>query len=98
MPCVTSAVVLLDYITKKLIEAYIQPHEVIDVLPFLRIVNVKNTGAAFGSFSNLSNNIFIIISIAAIILITIYMLSILAAEIGNYSIQKTLSKQNLQPR
>jgi len=71
---VFSSVVLLDYITKKLIEIYVKPHEVINVFPFLRIVNVKNTGAAFGLFANLGNNIFIIISLIAIILIILYLL------------------------
>src|SRR4030067_2083660 len=71
---VFSSVVLLDYITKKLIEIYVKPHEVITVFPFLRIVNVKNTGAAFGLFANLGNNIFIIISLIAIILIILYLL------------------------
>ncbi|MEK7822919.1 MAG: signal peptidase II, partial [Nitrospirota bacterium] len=66
---VFSSVVLLDYITKKLIEIYVKPHEVNNVFPFLRIVNIKNTGAAFGLFANLGNNIFIIISLIAIILI-----------------------------
>lgn len=73
---VCSVVVLLDYITKKIIDRYVQPYEAIDVLPFLRIVNVKNTGAAFGILSGLSNNIFIIISILAVILIIIYILKI----------------------
>ena len=71
---VTISVVLSDYLTKKVIEAYIQPYEVVNVLPFLRIVNVKNTGAAFGLFSNLSNKFFIAISIVAIIVIILYIL------------------------
>jgi signal peptidase II len=71
---VSSIVVLLDYITKRVIEAYVQPQEAIKVLPFLRIVNTKNPGAAFGILSNLSNNVFILISIIAIILLIIYLL------------------------
>jgi signal peptidase II len=67
-------VVILDLITKKLIETFVQPYEIIHVLPFLRIVNIKNTGAAFGLFSDLNNNFFIIISIAAIIFIIFYMI------------------------
>ncbi len=101
---VSSSVVLLDYITKKTIETYVQPHEVINVLPFLRIVNIKNTGAAFGILSNLSNNIFIFISIAAIIFIVIYMLRafkrleifslslILGGAIGNLIDRVTIGK------
>jgi signal peptidase II len=101
---VSSSVVLLDYITKKTIETYVQPHEVINVLPFLRIVNIKNTGAAFGILSDLSNNIFIFVSIAAIIFIVIYMLRtfkrleifslslILGGAIGNLIDRVTIGK------
>ncbi len=71
---VSLSVVILDFITKKIIETHVQSGEVINLLPFLRIVNVKNKGAAFGLFSGLSNNIFIFISVVAIILIILYML------------------------
>lgn len=70
---ISASVVILDYATKKAIVAYVKPYETINLLPFLRIVNVKNTGAAFGLFSSLSNNVFIFISIVAIILIIIYL-------------------------
>lgn len=73
---IVSIVVSLDYKTKQLIEAHIQlPGDEI-VLPFFRIVNVKNTGAAFGIFSSLSNNFFIFISLVAIALIIIYMIKL----------------------
>jgi len=49
------------------------PYEHIDVLPFLRIVYVENRGAAFGLFAEFGNNIFILISICAIICIAIYL-------------------------
>lgn len=69
---VTSVVAILDFVTKKIIVAKVMPHESINVLPFLRIVHVENKGAAFGSFANLGNNIFIIISVIAIIFILVY--------------------------
>lgn len=73
---IVSIVVFLDYTTKQLVEAYIQlPGDEI-VLPFFRIVNVKNTGAAFGLFSSLGNNFFIFISLVAIALIIIYMIKL----------------------
>ncbi len=72
-PVTIFIVVLLDFITKHMIEKYVNPHEIIDVLPFLRIVNIKNSGAAFGTLSNLGNHIFISISIVAIIFIVIYL-------------------------
>ncbi len=72
VPGVAITVALLDYITKLAIEKYVHPLKDIDVLPFLRIVNIKNKGAAFGILSGLDNNIFIIISLAAIVFILIY--------------------------
>ena len=35
---VSLSVVILDFITKKIIETHVQPGEVINLLPFLRIV------------------------------------------------------------
>lgn len=73
---IVSIVVFLDYKTKQLVEAHIQlPGDEI-VLPFFRIVNIKNTGAAFGLFSSLGNNFFIFISLVAIALIIIYMIKL----------------------
>ena len=73
---IVSIVVFLDYKTKQLIETYIQlPRDEI-VLPFFKIVNVKNTGAAFGIFSSLSNNFFIFVSLGAIAMIIIYMIKL----------------------
>jgi signal peptidase II len=70
---ISSIVIALDFITKKIILAKVVLHESINVLPFLRIVHVENKGAAFGSFTNLGNNFFIIISIIAIIFISVYL-------------------------
>lgn len=70
----TLTVVILDFITKRLIEMYVHPFETIHVLPFLQIVNIKNPGAAFGILSNLSNSIFIIVAIIAIFFIINYLL------------------------
>lgn len=73
---VSGGVVILDYITKRAIVEYVNPSEAIEVLPFLRIVHVKNPGAAFGLFSNLNNNVFIFISIIAVALIILYSISL----------------------
>lgn len=70
---VTLLVTLFDFLTKRIIELYVQPYDVIHVLPFLQIVNVKNTGAAFGLFAGVSNYFFIIISLIAIAFIFIYL-------------------------
>ncbi len=70
---IASSIIVLDFITKKIILATVRIYDSIDVLPFLRIVHVQNPGAAFGSFTGLGNNIFIIISIIAIIFILVYL-------------------------
>jgi signal peptidase II len=74
VPFIALIVLILDILTKRIIEYYVASHEAIPVLPFLRIVNVKNTGAAFGLFSNLGNNIFIFFSVVAIGIIIGYLL------------------------
>ncbi len=73
IPLISLPVVFLDYVTKKIIVAKVMPYENIKVLPFLSIVHVENKGAAFGILTNLSNNIFIIISIVAITVIIFYL-------------------------
>jgi signal peptidase II len=69
-------VIVLDYITKSLIVSKVMLYEHIDLLPFLRIVHVENSGAAFGLFAQFGNNIFILISICAIICIVIYLVKL----------------------
>ncbi len=63
-------IILLDQLTKYLVIKNINPSDSIEILPFLHLVNVRNTGAAFGIFRNLNTNFFIIISIVAIIFVT----------------------------
>lgn len=70
---VSSFVVLLDYITKKIIITKVLLYEKINVLPFLNIVHVENKGAAFSLFSDLGNNVFIVISFIAICIIIGYL-------------------------
>lgn len=65
-------IALLDFIVKKVIEASVQPYDVIHIFPFLNIVNVKNTGAAFGILSTVNNKIFITVSFLAIFFIIFY--------------------------
>ena len=67
-------VVILDQITKYLMDRLISPHEAVSVLPFLQLINVKNTGAAFGLFKEFGNFFFIAVSIAAIVFITVMLL------------------------
>ena len=70
---ISSIVVFLDYLTKKIIVAKIMPYESVNVLPFLNIVHVENKGAAFSILSNLGNKYFIGISVIAIVAIVVYL-------------------------
>lgn len=58
-------VIALDQVTKYMMDSFISPHEPIGLLPVLQLVNVRNTGAAFGLFSDLGNLFFIVISLVA---------------------------------
>jgi len=67
------AIIALDQITKYLIVNTLSPYDSIEIFPFLHIVNVRNTGAAFGSFKSLGSSFFIMVAVAAIIFI-VYLL------------------------
>jgi len=64
------SVIALDQITKFLIIGYLPLFDSIEILPFLHIVNIRNTGAAFGMFKSLGSSFFIGISVIAIIFVT----------------------------
>ncbi len=68
---IVTAVIVLDQITKYLVSTSISPFDSIEILPFLHIVNIQNTGAAFGMFKNLGSNVFIGVSVVAIIFIIV---------------------------
>lgn len=70
---VSTLVMVLDYVTKRIILAKLAPYDRIEVFPFLNIVYVENEGAAFGMFANLGNNFFIGISVIALVVILVYM-------------------------
>ena len=69
---VSTLVMVLDYVTKRIIVAKLAPYDSIQVFPFLNIVYVENKGAAFGMFANLGNNFFIAISFIALAAILFY--------------------------
>jgi signal peptidase II len=77
---IVASVIILDQITKHLIAAYLSPLDFVEVFPFLHIVNVRNTGAAFGSFRNVGSSFFIVISVIAII----FVITLLAKRTYNY--------------
>src|ERR1700757_2085339 len=64
----------LDQFTKQLVLRFISPYEARIIVPdFFSLVNVTNTGAAFGSFKG-NNVFFILISIIALAVVTILLL------------------------
>jgi signal peptidase II len=64
---IASTVIALDQATKYLIVKSLASYDVIEIFPFLHIVSVRNTGAAFGMFKSLGSNFFVMVSVAAII-------------------------------
>jgi len=61
----------VDQLTKQLVLRFISPYEARIIVPdFFSLVNVTNTGAAFGSFKG-NNVFFILISIIALVVVTI---------------------------
>src|SRR5436305_14363466 len=61
----------VDQLTKHSVLRFISPFESRIIVPdFFSLVNVTNTGAAFGSFRG-NNTFFIIISIVALVVVTV---------------------------
>ena len=61
----------LDQLTKQWVLRSISPYEARNVVPdFFNLVNVTNTGAAFGSFKG-NNTFFVVISVIAMVVVTI---------------------------
>ncbi|PYJ89140.1 MAG: signal peptidase II [Verrucomicrobia bacterium] len=61
----------LDQITKQLVLRLISPYETCIIVPdFFSLVNVTNTGAAFGSFKG-NNIFFIVVSIVALLVVLV---------------------------
>ena len=61
----------LDQLTKQLVLRSINPYDARVVVPdFFNLVNVTNTGAAFGSFKG-NNTFFVVISIIALVVVTV---------------------------
>ncbi|HEV8417762.1 MAG TPA: signal peptidase II, partial [Candidatus Udaeobacter sp.] len=64
----------LDQLTKQWVQRSISPYEALSVVPdFFNLVNVPNTGAAFGSFKG-NNTFFVIISLVALVIVTILLM------------------------
>ncbi|MEW6571089.1 MAG: signal peptidase II [Nitrospirota bacterium] len=67
---IVSSVIVLDQITKYLVNRYIDASDSVEIFPFLHIVNVRNTGAAFGILKDLNSGFFILVSAGAILFIS----------------------------
>lgn len=64
----------LDQLTKQLVLRVISPWDARIIVPnFFTLVNVTNTGAAFGSFKG-NNAFFVVISIIALVVVTVLLL------------------------
>jgi signal peptidase II len=62
---------VLDQCTKQLVLRFISPYDARIVVPdFFTLVNVTNTGAAFGTFKG-NNTFFITISVVAFLIVTV---------------------------
>jgi signal peptidase II len=64
---------LLDQITKWFVLQSVHPETPTDLTRFFNLVNVTNTGAAFGSFKN-NNTFFIVLSCIALLLVATLLL------------------------
>ena len=76
IPLISILVIILDIITKAIIVNKVAYNEIINVIPFINIVHIKNRGAAFGMFAGLGNVFFVIVSIMAVLFILYYLKSV----------------------
>lgn len=70
---IVAGIIALDQITKYLIKNHLGQADSIEIFPFLHIVSVRNTGAAFGMFRNMGSSFFILVSVSAMLFV-IYLL------------------------
>lgn len=70
---IVAGIIALDQITKYLIKNHLGQAHSIEIFPFLHIVSVRNTGAAFGMFRNMGSSFFILVSVSAMLFV-IYLL------------------------
>jgi len=71
--CLSLIILALDYATKYYIKTFVGPFDIIRVLPFFNIIYTENTGSAFGMFKALGSTFFIVVSMVAIIVLTVLM-------------------------
>lgn len=70
---VAAIVIILDQLSKWLVVKYIPLYDTIPFLPFLDITHIRNSGAAFGIFSNLPDQarliLFAVVLVTAVLVI-----------------------------
>ncbi|MEW6163174.1 MAG: signal peptidase II [Nitrospirota bacterium] len=66
---ISSFVIAIDQLTKYLVVSYINPFDSIKIFPFLHLVSVRNTGAAFGMLKDVGSGFFITVSVIAIVFV-----------------------------
>ena len=74
---VAIAVLVVDQVTKAIVERTMTPHQTIDLLPVLALTSVRNTGAAFGVFAAapaaLRLPLFLAVTVVAIVALISYL-------------------------
>lgn len=90
---VSLAILVLDQFSKYLILRTLGPSDVVEILPFFRLVFVTNRGAAFGSLQGLGNVFFVVVSVVAVGIVVVLLMKgkenplglsfILGGAIGN---------------
>ncbi len=66
------AVFLLDQATKYFIMHHLNLYQVVKILPSFNIVYYRNIGSAFGMFKSLGNAFFIVVSLGAIMAVSVF--------------------------
>ncbi len=61
----------LDQWIKHLVETGMAMHEMIDLLPFLALFRIHNTGIAFSMFAGMSHLVLIALAVAVILFVTV---------------------------
>jgi len=68
--CVALAIIVLDQVTKAIVEQTMQLHQSIELTPFVALTYVRNTGAAFGVLGAMPASIrlplFLVVTIVAL--------------------------------
>ena len=76
------AVFLLDQATKYFIMHHLNLYQVVKIIPSFNIVYYRNVGSAFGMFKSLGNTFFIVVSLGAIVVLSVFIVKDADARLG----------------